>query len=77
MKTEREMLDKIKWDEKEDKSAYIIAYKDKDVLKEIKFTDIKRVEDEFMIIDINGRETNIPLHRIKMIKKNGEIIWQR
>ncbi len=76
MKTEREMLDKIKWAE-EDKSAYIIAYKDKDVLKEIKFTDIKRVEDEFMIIDINGRETNIPLHRIKMIKKNGEIIWQR
>lgn len=76
MKTEREMLDKIKWAE-EDKSAYIIAYKDKDVLKEIKFTDIRRVEDEFMIIDINERETNIPLHRIKMIKKNGEIIWQR
>ena len=76
MKTEREMLDKIKWAE-EDKSAYVIAYKDKDALKEIKFTDIKRIEDEFMIIDINGRETNIPLHRIKMIKKNGETIWQR
>ncbi len=76
MKTEREMLDKIKWAE-EDKTAYIIAYKDKEELKEIKFTDIKRVEDEFMIIDINGRETNIPLHRIKMIKKNGEVVWQR
>ena len=73
MKTAKEMLNKIKWDEQEDPNAYTVGYKHDDEIVEIKFTDIKRFEDEFMIIG----ETNIPFHRIKIIKKNGEVVWQR
>lgn len=77
MKTAKEVLDKIKWDAKEDAAKYVIAYKDFESLSEIKFTDIKKIDEGFMIVNINGKETNIPLHRIREIKKDGEIVWQR
>ncbi len=77
MKTAKEMLDKIKWDESEDAGAYTIYYKDFESLSEVRYVDIKRIEVEFMIVIVKDKETNVPLHRIKVIKKNGEVVWQR
>jgi len=74
-----DLINKIKWDKKEHPEDYTIAYKDriKKELIEIPYTKIKKLEGAFMIIDQDNEETNIPTHRIKQVKKKGEIIWQR
>ena len=72
-------LHKIKWDKKEKPEEYVLFYYDRveDTLKEIKYTDILRIEDNFLILTINGKEANVPLHRIKKILKKGEVVWDR
>lgn len=77
MKTAKEMLDKVRWDENENPEDYTIAYRDREELAEITYADIKRIEDEFMIVGVGGRETSVPLHRIRQIRKRGEIVWRR
>ena len=77
MKPEHEILNQIKWDKRLRKEDYTICYLDFGKIKEIPYNDIKRIEEGFMTIEKDGQETEIPLHRIRIIKKKGEIIWQR
>jgi uncharacterized protein (UPF0248 family) len=75
----QDILNRIKWDKKEYPAAYTLYYHDRvlDKLLELKYTDILRIEDNFMIVIREGKETAIPLHRVKIVKKNDAIIWQR
>ena len=77
MKTIKDLINKIKYDKKE-KGDYSLFYIDRieNNYKEIKFKDIKRIEGNFLIIN-KDKETEIPLHRIKIVKKNGMVIWRR
>jgi uncharacterized protein (UPF0248 family) len=77
MKPIQDVLNQIKWDKKLKPEEYIIEYLDFGRLTPVRYTSIKRVEDGFMIIDKNGEEAHIPLHRIRNVKRDGEIIWQR
>lgn len=79
MITIEDLINKIKWDEREDPSDYSLYYLDRITKKlvEIKYTDILRVEDGFIVLEREGEETNIPLHRIRKATKKGEITWQR
>lgn len=75
-----DLMNKIKWDENEHPEDYVIGYMDRITKKitELPYPKIKRVEGTFMIIlDDKGEEVNIPSHRVKYVKKKGEIIWQR
>ena len=45
--------------------------------KEIRFIDIKKVEEGFMTVDKAGKETNIPVHRVRIVLKKGKLIWKR
>jgi len=74
-----DLLNKIKWDENEKPEEYLIFYFDRIVSKliEIKFNDIKKIDGSFMVLERNGEESNIPLHRIKEVKKSGKLIWKR
>lgn len=74
-----DLLNKINWDKKENPLDYKIIYFDRveEKPKTINFTSIKRIEKPFIIIDINNKETNIPLHRIREVKKEGKSIWKR
>lgn len=74
---EKDALDKIKWDKRCKPEEYTIDYIDLRKIKNIKYTDIKRIEEGFMVIEIKGEETFIPLHRIRAVKKLGETIWKR
>lgn len=77
-----DILNKIKWDSRENPDDYTILYHDR-ILKtliEINYTDIKRIEDSFMVVereDEPGKETMIPIHRIRKIKKKGVVVWSR
>ena len=75
----KDLLNKIKWDKKEEPSGYTIAYKDRieNKYKEIKYSEIKKIEGIFMVLDRNGEEINIPLHRVKQVRKKGLVIWNR
>ena len=77
MKPAQDVLNRIKWDEEWKAEEFTIEYLDLNELSAIPYTDIERIEDEFMIIKKDGKETNIPLHRIRIIKRNGDIVWQR
>jgi len=72
------LLNKIKWDKRENPQEYTLFYFDRILNKliSIPYNKIKRLEGSFMIID-NEEETNIPLHRIKKVTKNNVVVWER
>jgi len=74
----KSLLNKIKWDKRENPSEYTLFYLDRILNKSIQipYTKIKKLEGSFMILD-NVEESNIPLHRIKKVMKNNEIVWER
>ncbi len=75
MITAKEFLNKIKWDKRENPKEYSIAYFDriKNELIEIPYDSID-IEGDF-ILTIDGK--TIPMHRIKQIRKNNKIVWER
>ena len=79
MITIQDLLDKIKWDENLKEEEYTIGYEDRKAgkINFIAFTDIKKTEQGFMTIERAGVDVEIPIHRIKVVKKKGEVVWQR
>ena len=73
-----DLLNKIKWDEREHPEDYMLYYYDRveDTLKEIPLTRVE-IEEGFMKTRINGKDVSIPLHRIKEVKKQGKLVWKR
>ncbi|MFW6449571.1 MAG: DUF504 domain-containing protein [Nanoarchaeota archaeon] len=79
MLTEKEFLNKIKWDPRENIKDYALMYYDRveKKLEELKITQVN-IQDNFFVFDnFEGETINIPLHRIRMIKKKEEIVWKR
>jgi uncharacterized protein (UPF0248 family) len=72
------LLNKIKWDKRENPGEYSIFYLDRILngLMQIPYTKIKKLEGSFMVLN-NIDKTNIPLHRIKKVMKNNIIVWER
>ncbi len=75
MKPIQDVLNQIKWDEKCKPDEYTIEYIDFGKLKSMAYTDIKRIEEGFMIVGAD--EAHIPLHRVRIVKRKGETVWQR
>jgi uncharacterized protein (UPF0248 family) len=73
----KDLINKIKWDKRENPGDYSLSYIDLGKKKELTYTDIKRLEGNFMVIERNGEETEIPLHRIREVKKKGRVVWKR
>lgn len=70
-----DLLNKIKWDAREKPEEYAVIYFDRlyKNKKEIKFKEIKNFNN--LTLELENRE--IPLHRIREIKKENKIIWKR
>ncbi|MBW2972002.1 DUF504 domain-containing protein [Candidatus Woesearchaeota archaeon] len=79
MITISELINKIKWDKRERPADYSLFYLDRITKKlvEIKYEEMKRVDEGFIVLERDGEETSIPLHRIRKVTKKGETIWQR
>lgn len=75
----KDLLNKIKWDNNLKEEEYSLFYIDRitKTLREIRYIDIKKVEDNFIIIEKDDDEVNIPLHRIKKVKRNNKLVWER
>lgn len=74
----KNLINKIKWDKRENPRDYKIFYFDRILNKLIKipYSKIKRLEGSFMVLD-NEEESNVPLHRIKKVMKNHVVVWER
>jgi len=74
-----DLLNKIKWDKRENQEIYTIHYHDRveNINKSIKFTEIVSIDPPFMLIEINKKLTYIPLHRIREIRKQNKVVWKR
>ena len=70
-----EILNKIKWDKNLNKEEYFIYYLDNinKKLIEIKFNEIKEITRNFITLE----DKEIPLHRIREIRKKEKLIWKR
>lgn len=75
MTTIKEMLDKIKWDSKEKGEEYEIGYWDRIEKKEIRIKYEKIIDYDNLFMNLG--ESEIPLHRIKKVYKNGKLVWER
>ncbi len=73
----KSLINKIKWDKRENPKDYSLIYIDLGQKKELAYIDIKKLEGNFMIIERNGEETEIPLHRIREVKKKNKVVWKR
>lgn len=75
----RDLLNKIKWDPQETPEDYVFYYYDRveKKLKELRFEDIKEVSENFMLMEKEGIEAEIPLHRIKKVMRKGIVVWER
>lgn len=82
MITIRELINKIVWSKEENPDDYEIFYYDRIEKKLISFKvkDIIELDGLFILLPrINPDEDDrsIPFHRVKVVRKKGEIIWER
>jgi uncharacterized protein (UPF0248 family) len=79
MITIKNLLNKIKWDKNLKPDDYTLYYLDRisKTLKKLKYSDIIRTEGTFIITNIEGKETNIPMHRIRRVEERRKIAWER
>ena len=70
------LLNKIKWDDRENPDDYELGYYDRveDKLIWIKYNTIQRMDGMFMILI---GEVCIPTHRIKVVKNQDKVVWER
>lgn len=77
-----QLLSRIQWDREFGKGDFVIGYYDR-VLAEIVRVPLSAVvaspEDPqaILVMDPDGLFHRVPLHRIREVRKNGELIWQR
>lgn len=73
----KDLLNKIKWDKSENPDDYIIVFIDLNKERSIPYSAIKRFEGNFMVIDKDNEEVEIPMHRIRKVLKKSDLIWKR
>jgi len=75
----RDLLNKIKWDPNEHPKDYTILYYDriKKANKKLKFDYIKEIDSIFILVEVDDKKINLPIHRIREVRKDGKLIWKR
>lgn len=77
-----ELLNRIHWDEEYGKASFVVGYYDRveDKIIRVPLTEIYfDPEDhfDFSLVDGEGESHTIPLHRIREVFRNNELIWER
>lgn len=78
----QDLLSQIRWDESFGKGNFVIGYYDRKSeeiiqvpLQQVQFTPSDHFF--FRFTDQEERTREVPLHRIREVYKNGELIWHR
>ena len=77
-----QLLNRIRWDELYGNADFVIGYYDRVEnriisvpLKALNFA--KDDHFDFELEDVDGEIQTIPLHRIRQVFRNGELVWER
>ncbi|MEJ2060843.1 MAG: DUF504 domain-containing protein [Gammaproteobacteria bacterium] len=78
----QDMLNRIRWDPDYGRAEFVIGYYDRilDRVVTVPLREITFPADShfvFELTDDEGRVHSIPLHRVRDIHRNGELIWHR
>jgi uncharacterized protein (UPF0248 family) len=73
----KELINKITWDKREKPEDYALWFLDLDRLVEMPYVAIKRLDGNFMVVEKEGEEVEIPLHRVREVRKKGVVVWKR
>ncbi|MEJ2686426.1 MAG: DUF504 domain-containing protein [Gammaproteobacteria bacterium] len=78
----QELLNRIRWDPAFGAANFTIGYYDR-VEDRILRVSLSRLWFEpgdhfaFQLVDAGGEQHSVPLHRIREVYRNGELIWHR
>jgi len=78
----QELLSRIRWDREFGRRRFEIGYFDRHegVIQRVGLHAITFPDDDhhaFEVADESGQIRRIPLHRVREVSKEGQIIWQR
>lgn len=78
----RELLNRIRWDPNFGDGAFEIGYHDRveDAVLWVPFDEMNIERGNtfsFSVTDAFGSTCSIPFHRVREVKKDGEVIWRR
>lgn len=76
------LLSRIRWDKEFGAGQFSIGYYDRlaDRLVSVPFSGIVFQEGDkhsFQVMDADGVFQSIPFHRVREVRRNGELIWSR
>ena len=77
-----ELLSRIRWDKELGAGRFEIGYFDRhqNSLQRVALREIAFPTDEprsFEVVDESGQVRRIPLHRIREVARDGQLIWRR
>jgi uncharacterized protein (UPF0248 family) len=77
-----ELLNRIRWDKEYGDAEFVIRYYDhvEDRIVSVALTELtfdKEDHFDFELKDDEGEWHSIPLHRIRQVFRNRELVWQR
>jgi len=76
------LLDRIRWDPEFGRADFTIGYYDriKHRVVQVPFARIQRDRADhfaFTAVEADGSTHEVPLHRVREVFRNGELIWRR
>jgi len=82
MITIRELLNRIRWDQEYGRGEFSIGYFDRleDRVIVVLLGEVRFGPDDhysFQLMDSVGEPLTIPLHRVREVYRNGELVWHR
>jgi uncharacterized protein (UPF0248 family) len=78
----QDLLHRITWDPEFGKGRFVLGYEDRLVAHEtiVPFTTVRfdpQRPGTFSLDQEDGSVVHIPLHRVRTVYKDGNVIWQR
>jgi uncharacterized protein (UPF0248 family) len=81
METIRELLNRIRWDDEFGRGTFDVGIYDR-VADTVEFHALEELQLEkgnhfSFTLRVDGEVLTVPFHRIREVRKNGQLIWKR
>lgn len=78
----RELLNRIRWDPEFGKGDFVVGYYDRveDRILRVPISELRFDPEDHFAVEVaaaDGEVHSVPLHRVKEVYKDGELIWRR